>query len=102
MLGIIYIYIYIYTHTHTYNYTHVCVQPLSCVQPFWTPWTVTCQAPLSMECSRQESWGGLPFPPPGELPDPGIKPVPPASPALAGRLYHCTTWEAQLYTQYIL
>ena len=38
-----------------------------------TPWTVACQAPLSMESSRQEYWSGLPFPSPGDLPDPGIK-----------------------------
>ena len=38
-----------------------------------TPWTVACQAPLSMESSRQEYWSGLPFPSPGNLPDPGIK-----------------------------
>ena len=38
------------------------------------PWTVLCQSPLSMEFSRQEYWSGLPFPSPGELPDPGIKP----------------------------
>ena len=37
-----------------------------------TPWTVAHQAPLSMEFSRQEYWSGLPFPPPGDLPDPGI------------------------------
>ena len=36
-------------------------------------WTVACQAPLSMEFSRQESWSGQPFPPPGDLPDPGIE-----------------------------
>ena len=42
-----------------------------------TPWTVTCQAPLPMEFSRQEYWSGLPFPSPGDLPDPGIKPRPP-------------------------
>src|SRR5574337_1098638 len=45
---------------------------------FVTPWTVACQAPLSMELSRQEYWSGLPFPPPGDLPDPGIKPGSPA------------------------
>ena len=39
-----------------------------------TSWTVTCQAPLSMKFSRQEYWSGLPFPSPGDLPDPGIKP----------------------------
>ena len=38
-----------------------------------TPWTVTCQAPLSMGFPRQEYWSGLPFPSPGDLPDPGIK-----------------------------
>ena len=37
-----------------------------------TPWTVACQAPLSMGFSRQEYWSGLPFPSPGDLPDPGI------------------------------
>ena len=41
---------------------------------FATPWTVACQAPLSMGFSRQEYWSGLPFPSPGDLPDPGIKP----------------------------
>ena len=38
------------------------------------PWTVACQAPLSMEFSRQEYWSGFPFPSPGDLPDPGNKP----------------------------
>ena len=42
-----------------------------------TPWTVDCQAPLSLGFSRQEYYG-LPFPSPGNLPDPGIKPVSPA------------------------
>ena len=39
-----------------------------------TPWTVACQALLSTEFSRQQYWSGLPFPSPGDLPDPGIKP----------------------------
>ena len=43
-----------------------------------TPWTVACQAPLSMRFSRQEYWSGLPFPSPRDLPDPGIKPGSPA------------------------
>ena len=43
-----------------------------------TPWTVACQAPLSMRFSRQEYWTGLPFPSPGDLPDPGIEPRSPA------------------------
>ena len=50
----------------------------SCVLLFVTPWIVTCQAPLSMEFSRQEYWSGLPCPPPGDLPHPGIKPRSPA------------------------
>ena len=49
-------------------------QSLSCAQLFVTPWTAACQAPLFVEFSRQEYWSGLPFPPPGDLPDPGIRP----------------------------
>ena len=47
-----------------------------------TPWTVAHQAPLSMGFSRQEHWSGLPCPPPGDLPNQGIKPMSPAAPAL--------------------
>ena len=43
-----------------------------------TPWTVACQAPLCMGFSRQESWSGLPFPSPGDLPNSGIEPGSPA------------------------
>ena len=43
-----------------------------------TPWTVAYQAPPSMGFSRQEYWSGLPFPSPGDLPDPGIQPGSPA------------------------
>ena len=43
-----------------------------------TPWTVACQVPPSMGFSRQEYWSGLPFPSPGDLPDPGIEPRSPA------------------------
>ena len=53
-----------------------------------TPWTVACQAILSMGFSGQEIWSGLTFPSPGDLPDPGIEPTSPVSPALAGGLYH--------------
>ena len=49
-----------------------------------TPWTVACQAPLSMDFSRQEYWSGLLFPSPGYLPHPGIEP---ASPALEGGFF---------------
>ena len=64
---------------------HACM--LSHVQFFVTPRTVAHQAPLPMGFSRQEYWSGLPFPPPGNLPNPGIKPKSPASPALAGRFF---------------
>ena len=53
---------------------NVKVKSLSCVQLFEAPWTVAYQAPPSFGFSRQESWSGLPFPSPGDLPDPGIKP----------------------------
>ena len=57
------------------------------VQLFATPWTVARQAPPSLGFSRQEHWSGLPFPPPGDLANPGIKPGSPSSPALrAGSL----------------
>ena len=50
-------------------------------------WAVSLSAPLSLGFPRQEYWSELPFPPPGDLPDPGIKPLSPVSPALAGRLF---------------
>ena len=54
------------------------MKSLSLVRLFVTPWTVAYQASLSMGFSRQECWSGLPFPSPGDLPDPGIKPGFPA------------------------
>ena len=56
----------------------IVTQLLSCVRLFVTPWTVTCQAPLSMGFCRQENQSGLPCPPPGNLLNPGIKPRSPA------------------------
>ena len=56
----------------------VKVKLLSHVWLFATPWTVAHQAPQSMEFSRQEYWSGLPFPSPGDLPDPEIEPGSPA------------------------
>ena len=69
----------------------------SCVWLFETPWTVAHQAPLSMGFSRQEYyWSGLPCPPPGGLPHPGIEPASLLSLALAGRFFTTkATWEAQ-------
>ena len=61
----------------------VCVlSPFSCVWLCVTLWTVAHQAPWFMGFSRQESWCGLPCPPPGDLPDPGIEPASPTAPAL--------------------
>ena len=63
------------------------------VQLFATLWTVARQAPLSMGLSRQEYWSGLPRPPPGDLPSPGIEPASPEALALAdGFLSSSTTW----------
>ena len=62
----------------------VKVKSLSRVQLFATLWTIAHQAPPSMGFSRQECWSGLPFPSPGDLPNPRIEP---ASPALAGGFF---------------
>ena len=59
----------------------------SCAQLFVTQWTVVSQSPLSIEFSRYEYWSGLPFPTPGDLPDPWIKPASLVSPALAGGFF---------------
>ena len=75
---------------------HACL--LSCfslIQLYVTLWTVAPQAPLSMGFSRQEYWSGFPYPPPGDLPDPWIKPRSVMSPALAGGFFTTSvTWEA--------
>ena len=55
---------------------------LNCVWLFANLWTEALQAPLSMGFSRQEHWRGLPSPPPGDLPNPGIEPASPAAPSL--------------------
>ena len=59
----------------------------SCFQFFVTLWTVAVEAHLSMGFSRNEYYSGLPCCPPGDLPDPGIKPMSLTSPALAGRFF---------------
>ena len=66
------------------SYSDVHAQLLSCVRLFVTPWTVACQAPLSMRFSRQEYWNGLPLPSPRDLINSGIKA---ASPAVAGGFF---------------
>ena len=68
---------------------------LSRVHLFVTPRTVAHQAPLSMEFPRQEYYSELPFPPPGDLPNPGIQS--PVAPALAGGFFTTSAaWEAPL------
>ena len=69
------VYIYIYKIQSEFCTLHTCecVQSLSYIRLFATPWTVALQAPLSVGFSRQEYWSGLPCPPPGDLPAPGIK-----------------------------
>ena len=76
------------------------VKSLSRVRLFVTPWTVVYEAPQSMEFSRQEYWSGLPFPSPGDLPNPGIEPgsptlqsdalpsEPPGKPLVLGSFSH--------------
>ena len=82
----------------------MCVSVLirfSRIRLFATLWTIAQQAPLSMDFSRPEHWSGLPCPPPGDLPDPGIKPAFLMSPALAGRFFTASaTWEAPELTYY--
>ena len=68
---------------------------LSRVQLFATLWTVAHQAPLSMEFFSQEYCSGLPFPPPGDFPNPGIKL---GSPALTGGFFTSATWEVPCLT----
>ena len=76
---------------HELSVQVVCARVLS-HSVFVTPWTAACPAPLSMGFPRQEYWSGLPFPPPGDLPDPGMGST---SPALAGGFFICwATWEA--------
>ena len=66
----------------TKSHTSMHVQSFNHVRLLVTPCTVTWQAPLSTGFSRQEYWSGLPFPSPRDLPNPGIEPVSPVSPAL--------------------
>ena len=78
------------------DYWDVCwVQLLSCIWFFRIPRSVAHQTPLSMGFVWQEYWSGLPFPPPGDLPHPGVDPESLVSPALAGGFFTTgTTWEA--------
>ena len=88
---------------------HMCVCVCVCVcvytkslhscLTFVTLWIVACQAPLSMEILRQECWSGSSCTPPGDVPNPGIKPMALASAALAGVFFTTSaTWEAPTHT----
>ena len=68
----------------SHNIFYVCAQSLGCVWLFMTPWTVGCQAPLSVGFLRQEYWSRWPFPTPRHLPDLGIEPLSPSPPTYAG------------------
>ena len=85
------------------NRMHVCM--LSCFCHVWlfaTLWTVAHQAPLSMGFSRQGYWSGLPFPSPGDLPNPGIEPGSLMSPALADGFFTTSaTWETLLLSSWM-
>ena len=76
--------LYYYYFLLKYSWFVVVVELLTHVWLFMTPWTVAHQAPLTIGFSRQEYWGRLPLPSPGDLPNPGIEPV---FPALAGRFF---------------
>ena len=80
-----------------YGVVCMVLSPLVVSDSFMTPWTVARQAPLSMGFSRHEYWSGLPWPPLGVLPDPGIKPKSPASPALAGGAFTTSTTTPGVY-----
>ena len=86
------LYIFLYFCLISLDWSRVCLhaQLLSRVQ------FLACQAPLSMEFSRQEHQSGLPFPTAGDLPDPGIEPTSLASPALAGRFFTIASPEKPL------
>ena len=78
---------------HGNNFTCCCCCCLvaKSIELFATPWTIVCQAPLSVGFPRQEYWSGLPFPLSWDHPDPGIEPSSLMSPALAGRFF-TTEW----------
>jgi len=95
--------LYLFIHVFkTVVYFYCCMRGCvpSCfsrVQLFVTPWTAACQAPLSIGFSRQEYCSGLPFPPPENLPDPGIELMSLMSPTLVGGFFTTSaTWEVPL------
>ena len=89
-----YYFTYLYLATFLFYiclHARVRAHSLGRVRLFAAQWTVACQAPLSMRFPRQEYWSGLPFPP-RDLPDPGIEPTSPVSPALTGQSLPLSHW----------
>ena len=79
---------YWHHYVKSVSFINLCLlSHFSCVWLFATPWTIACQVPLSMRVTKQEYWSGLPLPFPGDLPDQGIEPMSPASPALQGGFF---------------
>ena len=79
------------------KYSLQCCTVLGCFSRVWlfpTIWTVACQAPLSVGFSRQEYWSGLPWPSPGDLPDPRIESMSLMSPASADRFFTSSSRDA--------
>ena len=75
----------------------VCAKSLQLCLALYDPVDYSPPAPLSMRFSRQEHWNGLPCPPPGDLPDPGVEPISLISPALVGGFFILiATWELKL------
>ena len=77
-------------YTQGHSQPTVCVQLLSHIRLLVSPWTVACQAPLSVGLSRQEYWSGSPCPPLGDLPDSGTESKSPACPALQADFFFTT------------
>ena len=88
----------VFSHTYTSVRAFWCVLScFSCVWLFVSLWAIACQASLSLQFSRQESWRGLPCPSSGDLPDPGIEPVSLKPAALAGKFFTTgATWRSVL------
>ena len=86
-------------HSVTDSTLFACICAQSCLT-LCNALTVAHQAPVSMEFIRHGYWSGLPFPSPGDLPDPGIKPAPLASLALAGRFFTTEPPRKPIYVFY--
>ena len=88
-----------YKQKHCRCFTvHACIPSCSVVPDcFATPWTIAHQAPLSMGFPRQEYWSELPFPPPGDLPHPGIKPASLCLLYWQVGFYYCAAWKAPIF-----